>query len=174
MPTSPQHEMIPVPRNRLLVIDSNFVVQWEQNRVQDLLTGRYYMYDASQAANIATDFELSQLKRVGMVLNYDEEYVYLNPQFETLHHISQRTYYLNTTLPKNRQQEVREEVKNAGLSDQFAVRVQERFVIIRRRDGLPFNTFDSAEQARQTLLTALPHLLGKTVVAFIETLPVQD
>jgi hypothetical protein len=164
-----EYEKIPVPRNRIFVLnDGMFVVQWEENRVQDLLTGRYYPYSESHFGNAITNYELKQLYNSGIVEDFDEELVYLSHNVNIGAHTPLRTYYLNTILPKSQMPQVRQALEDAQLLDRFSVRVQEIFVIIRGPSGMAFNNFDEADRAREALIEQVPDLLGDTVVAFVE------
>lgn len=162
-------EKIPVPRNRIFVLsDGMFVVQWEENRVQDLLSGRYYPYSDTHFGNAITDYELGQLHNSGIVEDFDEELVYLSHTVNTSPHAPLRTYYLNTTLPKKQMAQVRQALDSMNMLGRFSVRVQEIFVIIRGPSGVAFNNFDDAERAREILVEQIPELLADTVVAFVE------
>ena len=164
-----EQEKIPVPRNRVFVLsDGIFVVQWEVNRVQDLLSGRYYSYSDTNFGNAITDYELKQLQNSGIVEDYDEELVYLSRTVNTSPHAPLRTYYLNTTLPKKQMGQVRQALDSMGFLDRFSVRVQEIFVIIRGPSGVAFHSYEDAERAREFLVEQIPELLGDMVVAFVE------
>lgn len=165
-------EPILVPRGRVFVLtDGTFVVQWEEERVQSLLTGRYVHYAESDYGNAITDYELNQLMETGIVEGYEEEWVYISQIPTTV--ASSRSYYLNTTLPKKDDSRVAEALQRHGVADQFAVRIQEIFVIIRRNMGMPYRSFDEAERARELLVELDPDLFAKTVVAFVEVNPVK-
>lgn len=162
-------DVIPVPRSRVFVLqDGAFVVQWEPNRVQHLVDGRYIPYKGEHYGSAITDYELNQLRYTKLIADYDDNHVYISPLSNTQSY-SGRTFYLNTTLPKARYQEVLASVREAGLGGEYAVRIQEIFVIIRGSAGLAFQSFDEAEKAREQLVGSLPDLLGNMVVAFIES-----
>ena len=162
-------DVIPVPRSRVFFFKYGaFVVQWELNRVQRMTDGRYIPYTHEQFGSAISDYELKQLLNTRLIADYDDHHVYISPLSNTQAY-SGRSFYLNTTLNKSRLQEVQELVQNAGLGEQFSVRIQEIFVIIRGKVGIPFQTFDEAEQARELLATRFPDLLGNSVVAFVET-----
>ncbi|MGJ3237771.1 MAG: hypothetical protein ACFE0Q_03600 [Anaerolineae bacterium] len=164
-----EHENIPVPRKRLFVLNNGrFVIQWEENRVQDLLTGRYSPFSESDFGNAITDYELNQLKNSGVVADYDDHLIYLQPDVSTASKTPARTYYLNTKLHKSQVETVRQALATTDLNDQYSVRVQEIFVIVRGPSGTAFQNFDTAERAREQLTAYHPDLLGKTVVAFVE------
>lgn len=162
-------EKIPVPRKRLFVLnDGRFVIQWEENRVQDLLSGRYSPFSEDDFGNAITDYELNQLQNSGVVADYDDHLIYLQPDVSISASTPGRTYYLNTTLNKSRVQEVRDVIAKAEFAHNYSVRIQEIFVIIRGHSGMAYHNFDDAEHAREILIEHYPELLGKTVVAFVE------
>lgn len=166
-------ENVPIPRKRLFVLDDGrFVIQWEENRVQDLLSGRYTPYSDEAFGNAITDYELNQLKNSDIVADYDEHLIYLQPDINTAVTVAGRTYYLNTTLPKSQVEIVKKAISSEELAGKFSVRVQEIFVIIRGPSGMAYQNFDDAERAREVLVDYDPELLGKTVVAFVEINPV--
>jgi hypothetical protein len=165
-------ETIPVPRNRIFVLsDGTFVVQWEVNRVQALVNGRYYPYDPDLYGNAITDWELNQLQNSGVVDSYDDELVYLSPLPTIAAQIPTRSFYLNTTLHKSKMDEVQAVLSSENLADKFSVRVQGIFTIVRGQNGRAFVTFDEAERAREILLEHGQELLADTVVAFVEVNP---
>lgn len=167
-----EQDRIPVPRARIFVLrDGTFVVQWEENRVQALLSGRYHAYSDEQFGTAINDYELHQLKNSGVVEDYDEELVYLAPAINANYSSPNRSFYLNTTLHKSNMEAVREGLEQSNLNHKYSVRVQEIFVIIRGSAGMPFSSFDEAERAREALSEQLPDLLGKSVVAFVEINP---
>lgn len=160
---------IPIPRNRVFVLsDGTFVVQWEQNSVQILLTGRYRQYNGSDFGNPITNWELGQLKQAGIVTAFDDDFVHLNQQSETNQATKKRAYYLNTTLPKEKNTEVQKILQTHNLHHRFSVRIYENYTIIRAEQGRTFHNFDSAESARETLLANAPEIFADTVVAFVE------
>jgi hypothetical protein len=167
--TYDERETIPVPRRRVFVLkDGAFVVQWEENRVQDLLTGKYRPFAADTAGNPISDYELSQLKNAGVVDRYDVELIHLCPTPDIIAHTPARSYYLNTALPKARKDDVEACLQEFQLADKFSVRTQEKFVIIRGPNGMAFTGFDDAEKARELLLSYAPQMFDETVVAFVE------
>ncbi len=164
-----EKETIPVPRRRVFVLDDGtFVVQWEENRVQGLLNGRYYTYHADQFGTAISDYELTQLRNSGVVDDFDDELVYLSSGSSIMTQAPTRTYYLNTTLPKSERDYVENALRAAALLDRYSVRIQQTFVIIRGPAGIPFRSFDDAERARESLSLQLPELLQGLIVAFVE------
>src|SRR6187551_2881135 len=111
-----EQDRIPVPRARIFVLrDGTFVVQWEENRVQALLSGRYHAYSDDQFGTSINDYELHQLKNSGVVDDYDEELVYLAPSISANASTPNRSFYLNTTLHKSQMESVRVALEQQNL-----------------------------------------------------------
>ena len=73
-----ENASIPIPRHRVFVLhDGTFVVQWEENLVQVLLSGRYLNYNREQFGNPITNWELNQLRQAGLIAHYDDDFVHL-------------------------------------------------------------------------------------------------
>lgn len=167
-----KQEKIPVPRQRIFVLeDGRFVIQWEENRVQDLLTGRYSSFTEAQFGAAISDYELNQLIQSDVVESYNADEVFLTPDSSATNVKQGRTYYLNTTLPRAQEQAVKDALVSAGLESKFSVRVQSIFVIVRGPNGTAFHDFDEAERARELLLEQVDDILDDTVVAFVEVNP---
>lgn len=167
-------ENISIPRSRIFVLaDGTFVVQWEENRVQELLNGRYRNYDEALFGNAITDFELNQLVRANVVDNYDDKLVYLNSMSNIMPEIPSRVYYLNTTLEGDSLGIVENALEELGLSEELTARLRQGFVVIWKKDGAAFYRFDDAERNRERLMIKSKHLFGDTVVAFVEILPIR-
>ncbi|MBC8171381.1 MAG: hypothetical protein H7X77_06900 [Anaerolineae bacterium] len=166
-----------VPRSRIFVLlDGAFVVKWNENRVQSLLTGLYRNYERRDFGAPITDFELNQLKQAGIVENFDKEYVWLSPSPERSRYYQMnaqqrriRSYYLNTTLAGAQMSEVESSLMRLGVDDELDVRVRDDFVVIWGAHGRGFSNFDTAEEARTFLISQQPELFTSTVIAFIET-----
>lgn len=169
-----------IPRTRLFVlIDGTFVVRWSENRVQELQTGHYRVFDRrGDFGAPITDYELKQLKTAGLVEDYDREWVKLSPlpenrmdgEDQTAWEKSRsRSYYLNTTLPGALLQDVADLLEDLGLAETFQPRVRDDFVVLWGSRGLAFHKFDDVEKARNLLASKSPEAFENTVVAFIET-----
>jgi hypothetical protein len=143
-------------------------VQWEENLVQVLLTGRYLQYNDEEFGNPITNWELNQLKQAGLIAHYDDDFVHLQQQTDASTPSDQRSYYLNTTLPRDQVKRVEEALASTHLNERFSVRMHERYIIIRAENGIAFDSFDAAENAREMLLTYAPEVFAETVVAFVE------
>lgn len=97
-------------RVRVFVLaDGTSVVQWDEKRVQELLSGQYRHYDHQRDFGHAiTDYELNILKSNGRVEHYTQKFVWLFPlpeagryQRKVLDGLSKtRGYYLTTGCQK--------------------------------------------------------------------------
>ncbi len=162
---------VAVPRSRVFVtVDGLFVVHWEENRVQDLLSGRYLTFTEKQFDAPVTDWELHQLRNWGVVESFDEAFVWLQRVPNWQRGEAQRSYYLYTRLPKQRVREVEQQLEEAGLHQQFAVRVRDQFLVIRGAKGAAFSDEEAAESAQRELSEALPTLFGDCVIAFVDVI----
>lgn len=161
-------DTIPVPRHRIFVLlNGAFVVQWEENRVQDLMTGKYYAYSDEDYGSAIRDYELAQLKAAGCVIEYDAALVYLSPSPATPKE-SSRSFYLHTLRPKQELHRIARLLGEAGLLERYAVLAREDYVVIRGKDGIAFSDFDEAERARLLLIKRLGEPMSGLAVAFVE------
>lgn len=169
-----------VPRYQVFVLaDGNFVVQWSENAVQDLMTGAYRAYTQHDFGHLIHDFELERLKRAGVIEHYNRVYVWIfalpeNRRFSALRTQEQssrrvRSYYLNTTLPVERFDDVLNGLAGLGLVDQYWATEHDGVVAIFNKDEKPFVQLKDAEAVQRHLSTAVPDLFKDTAVAFIET-----
>jgi hypothetical protein len=167
-----------VTRSRVFVLlDGTFVVRWQENRVQELQTGQYRLYNRRDFGAPITDYELSQLKSSGIVEAYTETQVTLCPlpehyeiQYLTLwEQRRKRSYYLNTTLSVEQFDTVSDLLHDRNLQDAFLPRMRDGFVILWGHNGISFSKFDDAERARELLVSRAPQMFKDTVVAFVET-----
>ncbi|RMG76142.1 MAG: hypothetical protein D6711_04545 [Chloroflexi bacterium] len=167
-----------VPRSRVFVLlDGTFVVRWSDNRVQELETGHYRIYQKRDFGASITDYELHQLQVAGLVEAYDKDYVWLCPLPERrlLDGLTEwernrtRSYYLNTVLPGSHLKAVNNCLNDLQLADEFMARIRDDFVVLWASKGMAFYKFDDAEKARHLLIAKAPDMFQKTVVAFVET-----
>lgn len=167
-----------VARSRIFVLlDGTFVVRWQPNRVQELQTGRYRLYEKRDYGAPITDYELKQLMATGIVEAYDSEQVTLcmlpehfEVQYLTIWEQNRaRSYYLHTTLPRDRIDSIVEALRSLGLQDAYVPRVRDDSVVVWRDNGRAFQSFDEAEKARSVLSERAPEVFGEAVVAFVET-----
>ncbi|GAB1421080.1 hypothetical protein MASR2M15_12190 [Anaerolineales bacterium] len=158
--------MLAIPRHRIFVLrDGSFVVQWEENRVQDLLSGKYRLYSQEDYASAVTDYELSQLQGAHIVSEFNDELVYVRNAVERQDQ-SIRSYYINTSLDESYLVDVQERISVMGLNG--TVRLRRGFIVIWGAEGRAFHSFDEAEKIRETLLLDPSDIFSKSVVAFIE------
>lgn len=167
-----------LPRSRVFVLlDGTFVVRWSENRVQELESGYYRTFERRDFGAPITDYELSQLKSVGLVKDYDRETVWLLalPERSVRSMLAPweqgrvRSYYVNTTLPGSVLRDVQDLLDEIGLGDNFTARVRDDFVVLWGSKGISFHKFDDAEKARAMLVTKAPEAFSNAVVAFVET-----
>ncbi|QPC81463.1 hypothetical protein G4Y79_17445 [Phototrophicus methaneseepsis] len=168
MLSNPQFSDIQVPRDRIFVLNGqDFVVDWGEDRVESLISSRYYPVDAIKSRHKITLYELDQLVNGGYVLRYDDDYVYLDVNRTANAIEQQRQYYLHTRYTKPHLDEIIEWLRAANLYESYAVRTLENFVIIRGKNGLGFRSLEDVEAARQLVLSAVPQL-SQTVIAFVD------
>ncbi|MBZ0298221.1 MAG: response regulator [Anaerolineae bacterium] len=169
----------PVARRSVFILaDGSFVVQWDEHRVQDLLSARYRTYDDKDFGHFITDYELNQLKAAGLVEQYDRQYVWLfalpekgrYPYDREYHsHGRVRSFYLNTTLPESRMAEVEAALQSNHLDGDFLARVRGSLIAILARNGAPFRQLKDAERAQKLLFTKAAGLFQNTAIAFVES-----
>jgi two-component system, cell cycle response regulator DivK len=174
-----------VPRHLVFILgDGTFIVQWDENRVQELLSGRYRPYHSDDFGHAITDYELNQLKAAGRVEHYNKYFVWLYALPESSRIQVQpkpievrldrvRTYYLNTTLPKSQLRTVESLLTDAGISDDFLARIRGDLVVVLGRNGVPFRLLTDAEKAQKQLQSNIPDAFKDMVIAFVEA-PVVD
>lgn len=169
----------PVPRRTVFILaDGSFVVQWDEHRVQDLLSGFYRPYDDKDFGHIITEYELNQLQAAGRVEHYNDQYVWLYalpeqgrfPNDREYHAPSRvRSYYLNTTLPENYLTEVEDSLRKLELDGDFLARVRGSLIAVLGKNGAPFRQLKDAERAQKLLIVRAPELFEHTAIAFVET-----
>ncbi len=168
-----------IPRYQIFVLgDGNFVVQWSEHTVQDLMSGTYRPYTQHDFGHLIHDFELERLKTAGVIEHYNRTYVWVyalpeNNRFGMLRTQERsmsrvRSYYLNTTLPVERFDEVLTQLQSLGLIDQYWATEHDGVVAIFNKDEQPFAQLKDAEAVQRLLSGAAPDLFKDTAVAFIE------
>lgn len=173
------YEGSPVARHLVFVLQNGaFVVQWDAEHIQDLLTGLQHAFQDKDYGHAITDYELDQLRDAGRVSNYNRSYVWLHAlpegqrfsRFQVRQETAGRTrqYYLNTTLPGHYLTHVQQRLHELGLNKQYAARDEGGLVAIMQQDGEPFNRLAEAEAAQNMLRRAAPQFLQDAAVAFME------
>lgn len=168
-----------IPRHQVFtLVDGVYVVQWQEKKVQELLTGHYRDYDHQQDFGHAiTDWELKQLKTGGRVEHYNRTYVWLYPLPEAGRFGQRRVlgrgdrvhvYYLATPYPAERLADVHGVLEKIGIVERFQATIREGNVILVNGDGELFTTAEDARQAQQFLYANAPRVFGDLVVAFLE------
>lgn len=172
-----------VPRHFVFILaDGAFVVQWDESRVQDILTGEYRSLRDDGFGHAITDYELNQLVSAGRVEYYNRNWIWLYAlpepnRFETELKTQERVpdrvraFYLNTTLPKSQLDNVRSLLANLGFGEDFSAQGRAGLVAIAGRDGNPFLHFKEAEQIQRRLQAKAPEMFSDSAIAFIEMRP---
>ncbi|MBN2471149.1 MAG: response regulator [Anaerolineae bacterium] len=169
----------PIVRHLVFVLNNGtFVVQWENERVQDIFSGAVLPFEDRLYGHAITDNELEHLRKAGRIAGYDRSYVWLHPlpeserfsRFTVQEESSERVrhYYLNTTLPHEQLESVRWHLHELGLDAQYSVQEQGEIVAIMNREGQPFARLADAENALNVLQRAASDLLKDAAVAFVE------
>jgi hypothetical protein len=69
----------PVPREFVFVLtDGTYCVQWHDERVQELVSGRLREFSEREYGHRLVDREFEQLREAGIVVDYDSKYVWLS------------------------------------------------------------------------------------------------
>lgn len=168
----------PVPRHQVFVLDDgNPVVQWSESRVQEIYSGRVRAFDYSLFGHPVSDYELEQLKSLGLIEHYNRQYVWLfalpeQGRFLGLRTIEGKTgqgrvYYLNTTLPDTELDNVITLLEEQGMSEMFTVTPYDGIVAVLGYDWEPYPTIADAEAAQRTLVGLSP-IFESSAVAFVE------
>jgi CheY-like chemotaxis protein len=169
----------PVARHLVFILqDGAFVVQWDNQHTQDILTGKIHPFNDKEYGHAITDYELEQLREAGRVAHYDRAYIWLHalPEGERFSRFNvreetagrQRYFYLNTTLPGDFLQTVQQRLHELDLSKRYTAREQNEIVAIMNKDGHPFTRLAEVETAQNILRRAAPQLLKDAAVAFVE------
>ncbi len=175
-----QYSGTTIPRYQVFTLaDGTFVVQWEDKRVQELLTGQYREFDYRQDFGHAiTNYELAQLRASGRVEHFNRQFVWLFPLPEASRFGRRRilgrgnrirAYYLTTTLPKSQLESTRTLLTSLNLDKRYIGRLRDGQVVVLDDNGVPFRTLDEAENAQKEIQNAAPQALTNLSIAFIET-----
>lgn len=159
--------------------DGAVAVQWDEKRVQELLTGQYREFKASEFGQPVSDFQLEQLQAAGRVEHFNRAYVWLYALPETNRYDREiktlerspdrvRAYYLNTTLPKSQLSNVGALLQTLNLSDKFDVLSHNEMVAVMGKERAPFKHLEDAEIAQRYLRARAPEIFRDTVVAFVD------
>lgn len=166
-----------VSRYRVFVLaDGTSVVQWDDKRVQELLSGRYRHYEhARDFGHAITDYELNTLKASGRVEHYTPKFVWLYALPERGRYARRvldglgkvRGYYLTTAHPKAELPAVVQKIEALGLAGVVNPAVRGSTVVLYDQTGMPFHSMEDAERA-QDLVSAAGDSLKDIGIAFIE------
>jgi len=167
-----------VSRVRVFVLaDGTSVVQWDEKRVQELLSGQYRHYQHQHDFGHAiTDYELNILKSNGRVEHYTHKYVWLFPLPEAWRYSRRvleslgktRGYYLTSGCHKNDMSTVRQAVETLGLHTLVKPIVRGGMIVFHGPQGQLFGDIQDAETAQTRLMEISKDLFGEISVAFVE------
>jgi hypothetical protein len=74
------HTGIPYARHTIVVFrDGTPAVDWGNGSFQEILSGRFFSGSESAIGHTISNEELSQLRSLGHVLHFNDEFVYLPP-----------------------------------------------------------------------------------------------
>ncbi|NPV68983.1 MAG: response regulator [Anaerolineae bacterium] len=169
----------PIARHLVFILrDGTFVVQWDADRVQDLLSGRLLPFQDSDYGHPVSDADLERLREAGRVSHFDRAYVWLHAlpeqqrfsEFSVREETTGRTryFYVNTILPESELARIEHSLQELGLHTRFRACEQGGLVAIMNQDGQPFSHLSDAEYAQDLLRQAAPQLLQDATVAFVE------
>lgn len=169
-----------VPRHLVFILnDGSFIVQWDETRVQELISGRYRQYTPQDFGHAITDYELNQLKAAGRVEHFNKYYVWLFAlpeqnrvsllNLRDIHIERVRTFYLNTRLAKHEQPRVEQTLRDLGLDNDYLVRVRADLVVVLGKNGIPFHYLLEAERVQRQLQTLAPTIFEHSVIGFVES-----
>jgi len=177
---SKSHSGSAVPRHFVFIMaDGGYVVQWDESRVQDILTGHYRSLRDDGFGHAISDYELNQLISAGRVEAYNQNWVWLyslpepnryQTELRTQERVPDRfrAFYLNTTLPNSQLDDVSSLLVSLGLGEDFSAQGRGGLVVIAGRDGHPFLHFKEAEQVQKKLAVRAPDMFHDSAIAFIE------
>ncbi len=164
-----------VARETVFVLnDGIFVVQRAEDQVQELLSGQYRNYRTADYGEAISDYELNQLQAAGRVERYTGRQVWLGSLPRQMPgsyggSMRHRAFYLNTTLPRTRLEDVVARLKLLDPGNDFMVRVRGDMVAVLGRNGTAFRQLKDAELTQKYLKVKLPVLFRHTAIAFVET-----
>lgn len=167
-----------ISRVRVFVLaDGTSVVQWDEKRVQELLSGQYRHYEHHRDFGHAiTDYELNILKSNGRVEHYTHKYVWLFPLPEAGRYSRRvldglgksRGYYLTSGCQKTEMATVRQAIETLGLQTLVKPIVRGSTIVFHNPQGQLFAKIEDAEKAQHHLVEISKDLFGEISVAFVE------
>lgn len=169
----------PLARYQVFTLaDGSYVVQWDDKRVQELLTGNYRDFDARKDFGHAlTDYELKQLKAAGRVEHYNRDYVWLfslpeATRFGIRREMGRgdriRAYYLSTTLPKSQLENITTILQQIGIGSQISLVVRQNILVVMGQNGVHFPTMTEAEAVLTVLEEQAGDLFSGLTIAYDE------
>lgn len=157
-----------IPRHQVFTLaDGTFVIQWAEDRVQELMTGQYRQFDYKRDFGHAiTNYELAQLRTSGRVEHYNNHYIWVYPLPEAGRFGQRRAFddvetdsnpiYIATTLPVTQLQHI-----NSLLADFDATAHNlGNVIVLFNKDGNPFSTLPEAERLQKDIQGQMPDVFS--------------
>jgi CheY-like chemotaxis protein len=169
----------PIARYQIFTLaDGSYVVQWDEKRVQELLTGKYRDFESRRDfGHGITEYELKQLKAAGRVEHYNRDYVWLstlpeNGRFGVRKEMGRgdriRAYYLSTTLPKSQLENIQTVLQKLQISTKISPVTRQNLIVIMAHNGGHFPTLEEVEKVQAALETEAEGLLSELTIAYDE------
>lgn len=169
----------PIARYQIFTLaDGSYVVQWDDKRVQELLTGKYRDFDSRRDfGHGITEYELKQLKAAGRVEHYNRDYVWLYALPETARFGVRkemgrgdriRAYYLSTTMPKSQLENVQTVLQKLDIAPQIHLITRHNLIIVMAQNGTHFHSLEEVEKVQARLKAEAEGLLSDLTIAYDE------
>lgn len=172
-----QLDGIVVPRHHVFTLrDATFVVQWQEGRVQELLSGLHRPFNrVKDYAHAITDYELAQLRISGRVEHYNANYIWLanlpeGGRFGLRRMLGgeerEMSYYVVTPYSRSQLAHVKSRLQE--LKQTYSVKTQNGMVVIFQHSEVPFPTLEEAEGAQNHLYRIAPNFFHHMAIGFID------
>ncbi|MBC8100814.1 MAG: response regulator [Armatimonadetes bacterium] len=169
----------PIARYQVFTLaDGSYVVQWDDKRVQELLTGKYRDFEPKQDfGHPLSEWELNQLKAAGRVEHFNRDFVWLLAlpeagRFGVRKEMGRgdriRAYYLSTLLPKSQLANIQQLLTQLALADTLTVVPRQQLLAVMDAHGAHFRDAQTAEAAQAALLHHAPDLFAGVAIGIDE------
>lgn len=151
-----------IPRSSIFTLeDGTWVVQRGVDHVQELLTHKERIFSSMDVSFEITDEELGMLREQGIIVQYDEFFVWLKRELVETALLEMPLgistyYYVQTGLDSQDYETVRARLEMTGLSDRYEVAERFGAIVLMGRYEEPFSNFQEVEDA-QILLAPVLH-----------------
>lgn len=174
-----QFDGLVVERRRVFTLDDGTVViQWDDHRIQELVTGLYRDFDHKRDFGHAiTDYELAQLRMSDRIEYYNRQHVWLYPLPEAgrfgqrrVHgrQKAARAYYLKTDLSLDDLDNVQGLLADLRLGRNYTARVENQNIVLVGANGQPYSVLEEAVFARRVISDTVPGVFDNLAIAYVE------